>query len=55
MTPTEKKTILSKFIEKRVQCGYSIVEFMGKPLSYFNYDKVQEQINWLNKEYQLEI
>lgn len=53
MSTKEKKELLATFIEKHVQCGYSIVEFIGKPLSYFDYDKVKERINYLNEKYQL--
>jgi len=55
MKKTEKIKLLADFIEKHVQCGYSIEGFVGKPLSYFDYDKVQTRINWLVEEYQLEI
>lgn len=54
MSIKEKKKLLADFIEKHVQCGFSIVEYMGKPLSYFDFDKVEARIKWLNKEYQLE-
>ena len=49
MTTKEKKELLVTFIEKHVQYGYSIIDFVGKPLSYFDYDKVREQIISLDK------
>jgi len=55
MGTKEKKQILAIFIEKHVQCGFSITGYMGKPLSYFDFDKVKSRIEWLNKEYQLEL
>ncbi len=41
-----KKEILAEFIEVRVQSGYDITEFMGKPLEYFDYEKLKNQIEW---------
>lgn len=55
MGTKEKKQLLATFMEKHVQCGFSIVEYMGKPLSYFDFEKVKARIKWLNEEYQLEI
>lgn len=49
MTIKEKKELLVTFIEKHVQYGYSIFDFVGKPLSYFDYDKLREQIILLDK------
>lgn len=55
MNIKEKKELLAAFIEKHVQCGYSIVGYMGKPLSYFDFEKLKTKIAWLNDEYQLEV
>ncbi|WP_209405257.1 hypothetical protein [Pseudozobellia sp. WGM2] len=55
MGTKEKKELLATFIEKHVQCGYSIVDYMGKPLSYFDFQKVKSRIDWLNEEYQLNV
>lgn len=46
MTPTEKRTLLVKFIELHVMNGYDISGYVGKTLSFFDYDKVKERINW---------
>ena len=39
MTTTEKKQLIASVIEKLVLHGYDITLFIGKPLSYFNYEK----------------
>ncbi|GEM_PF-3220801 len=55
MKAAEKKKLLAEFIEKNVQCGFSIIEYIGKPLNYFDYGKIKERINWLNEHYQLNV
>lgn len=55
MTTKEKKQTLAEFIELHVQCGFEIIEYMGKPLSYFDFEKVKTRIQWLKEEYQIEI
>ena len=42
MKTTEKKQLLKEIIEKLVLNGYDIIEFIGKPLSYFDYEKVKK-------------
>lgn len=54
MKTREKKKLLAIFIEKNIQCGYSIEEYMGKPLSYFDFEKIKARIKWFNEKYQLE-
>lgn len=44
MKTIEKKFLLSKLIELYTIQGKSIIHFMGKPLSYFDYDKIKEVI-----------
>ena len=41
MKPTEKKQLVAKLIEKYVQNGYDISNFVGKPLSYFDDEKIK--------------
>ena len=41
MEATEKKQLIAQLIEKYVQNGYDITEFIGKPLSYFNGEKIK--------------
>ena len=42
MKTTEKKQLIASVIEKLVLHGYDITPFIGKPLSYFNYEKVKK-------------
>ena len=42
MKTTEKKQLIAKVIEKLVLNGYDISPFIGKPLSYFDYEKVKK-------------
>ena len=42
MTTTEKKQLIASVIEKLVLHGYDITPFIGKPLNYFNYEKVKK-------------
>lgn len=44
MTTKEKKKLLVCLIEKYVQNGYCILDFIAKPLSHFDYDKIKESI-----------
>lgn len=44
MKPKEKRKLLVELIEILVANGYDIAPFVGKPLSYFNYDYIQERI-----------
>lgn len=53
MTPKQKRKILANFIEKQVQCGYSIEEYMGKPLSFFDYAKLEIRTKQMIKEFNL--
>jgi hypothetical protein len=47
LTPTEKKKLLAKMIELMVNMGYEIEPYMGLPLSKFNFENVQKQIDKL--------
>ena len=42
MKTAEKKQLIKEVIEKLVLNGYDIIEFIGKPLSYWDYEKVKE-------------
>ena len=42
MKATEKKQLIANVIEKLVLNGYDITPFIGKPLSYYNYEKVKK-------------
>ena len=53
MKATEKKQLIAKVIEKLVLNGYDITLFIGKPLSYFDYEKVKkllEEINFIKSK-----
>jgi len=41
MKATEKKQLVAQLIKKYVQNGYPIENFKGKPLSYFDEEKVK--------------
>ena len=41
MKATEKKQLIAQLIVKYVQSGYDITEFIGKPLTYFNEEKIK--------------
>ena len=41
LSPTQKRELLAEMVELYSQCGYSISEFMGRELSYFNYEAVK--------------
>ena len=41
MKATEKKQLVAQLIEKYVQNGLCIEEFIGKPLSYFDEEKIK--------------
>ncbi len=47
LTPTEKKKLLAKMLELMINMGYEIEPYMGLPLSKFNFDNVQKQIEKL--------
>jgi hypothetical protein len=51
LTPTEKKKLVVKMIELMVGMGYDIEPYIGLPLSKFNYEKVQKQIEKLEIEF----
>jgi len=44
-TPCEKRRILRDFIELKIQHGYEISQYMGRPLSWFSFEAVKEEIS----------
>ena len=42
MKTAEKKQLIKEVIETLVLNGYDIIEFIGKPLSYWDYEKVKK-------------
>lgn len=47
LTPKQKKKLLAKMLELMVNMGWNIEPYMGLPLSRFNFEKVQKQIEQL--------
>ena len=45
MKRAEKKQLIAKLIEKYVANGMDITEFIGKPLNYFDEEKIKVLIN----------
>ncbi len=50
MKPKEKKQLLKEMIELMIFCGYDIINVVGKPLSFFNYQFISEFIERLKEE-----
>lgn len=44
LTTKQKRNLLTELILLKNDCGYHVADFIGRPLNYFNYDKVQEVI-----------
>ena len=51
MKPKEKRQLLVDLIELHVRYGYDITPFVGRPLSYFDYNKVKESIKEFKKDH----
>jgi len=51
LTRQEKKELIAKLYHLYLECGYSIVEYVGTPLSKYDYEKVQKRIAELEKDY----
>ena len=45
MKTAEKKQLIANVIEKLVLNGYDITPFIGKPLNYFDYEKVKKLLD----------
>lgn len=52
LTPTQKRNLLAELISLKNSCGYEISYYMGKPLSRFDFEKVQNTINELALEFE---
>jgi hypothetical protein len=44
MTPEEKRAKLCLLIELHISCGYDFKYLIGRPLSYFDFNKVEHEI-----------
>lgn len=51
MTPTEKRRLLRRYVELNIYLGIDTAWIFGKPLSYFDYDKLKARIQELEIEY----
>lgn len=49
-TLKQRYHLLATLIELRVFCGYSIVDLIGKPLSYFDFEKIEIAIHKMQLE-----
>jgi len=52
MKPKEKLQLLARLIELSVQLGEDIRPIIGKPLSYFDWDKVAMNVSKKEIEYE---
>jgi hypothetical protein len=52
LTPTQKRNLLSELVALQHSCGYDFRGFIGRPLNYWNYEKIQSIINDLTKEWE---
>lgn len=50
MKTFEKKEILRQFFELLIFNGYDITDYIGKPLSWYDFDKVLKRIETLEQE-----
>lgn len=55
MKKAEKQILLARLIELYVLKGESIIGFMGKPLSFYDFDKIIEGIKYRELSYYGEI
>lgn len=46
----EQKMLYVEMIELLIYCGYDILPFVGKPFSYFDYDKIANEVVRLKRE-----
>lgn len=52
MKTLEKKLLIAKFFELLIFSGYDITFYIGKPLSYYDYDKLEKRVKELEQEQQ---
>jgi hypothetical protein len=50
-TTNEKRKILARFLELQILLGYEITTWVGKPLGYFDFDKLEEAVSKKEKQY----
>jgi hypothetical protein len=49
-TLKQRYALLATLIELNIYCGYSIIPLIGRPLSYFDFEKVENSISNLQIE-----
>ena len=49
-TAQQKRELLRRLVELMIYCGYDVTDLMGRPLSYFNWDNIENSIGVYNKE-----
>jgi hypothetical protein len=52
LTPTQKRNLLAELISLKNSCCYDFSDYMGKPLSRFDFEKVQNSISNLAIEFE---
>lgn len=52
LTPKQKRNLLAELITLKSSCGYCIAGYMGKPLSNFDFEKIQNSINKFALEFE---
>lgn len=52
LTPTQKRNLLSELVALQNACGYDFSGFIGRPLNYWNYEKIQSLIDKHIKEWE---
>ena len=48
LTPSQKRRLLRELIELKIHHGYEVSDYMGRALSWFNYEAVQSAIQEMN-------
>tara|TARA_R110000851_G_scaffold163169_1_gene306970 strand:+ start:255 stop:503 length:249 start_codon:yes stop_codon:yes gene_type:complete len=48
LTPSQKRRLLRELIELKIHHGYEVSDYMGRALSWFNYEAVQSSIQEMN-------
>jgi hypothetical protein len=51
ISTAEKKQLLQRFFELKTYLAHDYTFYMGKPLNYYDYDKLKKEINNLEKLY----
>ena len=52
LTPTQKRNLLAELVALKYSNGYNISGFLGRPLNFWDYDKIKSSISDLIKEWE---